>query len=71
LDTRKTQFDECVGWQSQWPRILGTPTDAIAKALTSLRELKEGFHQIKTDKLVYIDDYAHHPTEIDAAPSGG
>jgi UDP-N-acetylmuramate--alanine ligase len=36
------------------------------KALTSLRELKEGFHQIKTDKLVYIDDYAHHPTEINA-----
>jgi UDP-N-acetylmuramate--alanine ligase len=23
-------------------------------------------YQIKTDNLVYIDDYAHHPTEINA-----
>jgi UDP-N-acetylmuramate--alanine ligase len=23
-------------------------------------------YQIKSDKLVYIDDYAHHPTEINA-----
>jgi UDP-N-acetylmuramate--alanine ligase len=45
----------------------GTPTDAIAKALTSFKGIKRRFsYQIKTDKLVYIDDYAHHPTEIDA-----
>ena len=23
-------------------------------------------YQIKTDKIVYIDDYAHHPKEIEA-----
>ncbi len=45
----------------------GTPTDAIAKALLSFRGIRRRFsYQIKTDDLVYIDDYAHHPTEIDA-----
>ncbi len=45
----------------------GTPTDAIAKALLSFKGIRRRFsYQIKTDDLVYIDDYAHHPTEIDA-----
>ncbi|MFV5688570.1 UDP-N-acetylmuramate--L-alanine ligase [Flavobacterium sp. ZT3R25] len=45
----------------------GTPTDAIAKAIASFKGIKRRFsYQIKTDKLVYIDDYAHHPTEINA-----
>jgi UDP-N-acetylmuramate--alanine ligase len=45
----------------------GTATSAIAKALASFKGIKRRFsYQIKTEKLVYIDDYAHHPTEIDA-----
>ena len=40
---------------------------AIAKALHSFKGIKRRFsYQIKTEKLVYIDDYAHHPTEINA-----
>jgi UDP-N-acetylmuramate--alanine ligase len=45
----------------------GTPTDAIAIALASFKGIRRRFsYQIKTDELVYIDDYAHHPTEINA-----
>ncbi|SDX32696.1 UDP-N-acetylmuramate--L-alanine ligase [Flavobacterium degerlachei] len=47
--------------------IFGTPTDAIAVALASFKGVKRRFsYQIKKEELVYIDDYAHHPTEIDA-----
>ena len=47
--------------------VSGTPTDAIAKAIASFKGIKRRFsYQIKTEKLVYIDDYAHHPTEINA-----
>lgn len=45
----------------------GTPTDNIAKALSSFKGVKRRFsYQIKEENLVYIDDYAHHPTEINA-----
>lgn len=45
----------------------GTPTESIVKALGSFDGIKRRFsYQIQTDNLVYIDDYAHHPTEIDA-----
>ncbi len=45
----------------------GTPTDAIAKALASFKGIRRRFsYQIRTEDLVYIDDYAHHPTEINA-----
>jgi UDP-N-acetylmuramate--alanine ligase len=45
----------------------GTPTDAIAKALASFQGIRRRFsYQIRSEKLVYIDDYAHHPTEINA-----
>ncbi|MFE3870063.1 UDP-N-acetylmuramate--L-alanine ligase [Flavobacterium sp. ZS1P70] len=48
-------------------KLFGTPTDAIAKAIASFKGIKRRFsYQIKTDRLVYIDDYAHHPTEINA-----
>ncbi len=48
-------------------RKFGTPTVAIVKALSSFRGVKRRFsYQIKSEDLVYIDDYAHHPTEIDA-----
>ncbi len=47
--------------------IFGTPTDAIAKGIASFKGIKRRFsYQIKTDSKVYIDDYAHHPTEINA-----
>ncbi|KAK6340174.1 hypothetical protein TWF730_001942 [Orbilia blumenaviensis] len=45
----------------------GIPTSHIRKALVSFNGIKRRFsYQIKSDSLVYIDDYAHHPTEIDA-----
>lgn len=47
--------------------IYGTPTEAIATALASFKGIRRRFsYQIKTNELVYIDDYAHHPTEINA-----
>ncbi|SDI16197.1 UDP-N-acetylmuramate--L-alanine ligase [Flavobacterium omnivorum] len=47
--------------------LFGTPTDAIAKAIASFKGIKRRFsYQIKTAAKVYIDDYAHHPTEINA-----
>ncbi|RTY68811.1 UDP-N-acetylmuramate--L-alanine ligase [Flavobacterium sp. LS1P28] len=47
--------------------LFGTPTDAIAKGIASFKGIKRRFsYQIKTDRKVYIDDYAHHPTEINA-----
>ncbi|WP_196827214.1 UDP-N-acetylmuramate--L-alanine ligase [Flavobacterium sp. CG_9.1] len=47
--------------------LFGTPTDAIANAIASFKGIKRRFsYQIKTVAKVYIDDYAHHPTEINA-----
>jgi UDP-N-acetylmuramate--alanine ligase len=48
-------------------KTYGTPTESIAKALASFKGIQRRFsYQIKTSDLVYIDDYAHHPTEINA-----
>ena len=48
-------------------KTFGTSNDAIAKALKSFKGIKRRFsYQIKESNLVYIDDYAHHPTEINA-----
>ena len=48
-------------------KTYGTPTSCIAKALASFKGIQRRFsYQIKSDTLVYIDDYAHHPTEINA-----
>jgi UDP-N-acetylmuramate--alanine ligase len=45
----------------------GTPTSDIAKALASFKGVQRRFsYQIKDKNRVYIDDYAHHPTEINA-----
>ncbi len=45
----------------------GIPTDVIAKTLLSFKGIRRRFsYQIREEKLVYIDDYAHHPTEINA-----
>jgi UDP-N-acetylmuramate--alanine ligase len=45
----------------------GTPIEVIAKALLSFKGIRRRFsYQIREENLVYIDDYAHHPTEINA-----
>ncbi|TPN85837.1 UDP-N-acetylmuramate--L-alanine ligase [Aquimarina algicola] len=47
--------------------LYGSPTDSLAKALFSFKGVQRRFtYQVKTDDLIFIDDYAHHPTEIDA-----
>lgn len=46
---------------------IGTPTDRLAKALGTFKGVKRRFsYQIRTDDFVFIDDYAHHPTELNA-----
>ncbi|MEO8234731.1 MAG: UDP-N-acetylmuramate--L-alanine ligase [Flavobacterium sp.] len=48
-------------------RTFGTPTESIAKALATFKGVKRRFSfQIRKPGFVYIDDYAHHPTEINA-----
>jgi UDP-N-acetylmuramate--alanine ligase len=45
----------------------GSPTNSIVRALGTFKGIKRRFSfQIKQEKLVFIDDYAHHPTEINA-----
>ncbi len=45
----------------------GCPSKQLAKALASYKGVKRRFsYQIKDDNLVLIDDYAHHPKEINA-----
>ncbi|MDY7394523.1 UDP-N-acetylmuramate--L-alanine ligase [Aureibaculum sp. 2210JD6-5] len=45
----------------------GVPLATIAEALKTFKGIQRRFnYKIKTDDLVLIDDYAHHPTEIDA-----
>lgn len=45
----------------------GCPHQQLAKALASYKGVKRRFtYQIKTENLVFIDDYAHHPEEINA-----
>jgi UDP-N-acetylmuramate--alanine ligase len=45
----------------------GVENEKISNALTTFKGVRRRFSfQIRTDKLVYIDDYAHHPTEINA-----
>jgi len=47
--------------------LAGTPTHCLPKALNNFKGVKRRFtYKIKTKNLVLIDDYAHHPTEIDA-----
>ena len=45
----------------------GCPNQQLAEALASYKGVKRRFtYHIKTDNLVFIDDYAHHPEEINA-----
>lgn len=49
---------------------IGVSEDFIRKALASFKGVRRRFdYQIKTDTLVFIDDYAHHPAELKAAIS--
>jgi UDP-N-acetylmuramate--alanine ligase len=48
-------------------RTYGVASEDIRKALVSFKGVKRRFsYQIKKQDFVYIDDYAHHPTEINA-----
>ncbi len=48
-------------------KTYGISNDNIAAALANFIGIKRRFSfQIKSEKRVYIDDYAHHPTEINA-----
>ncbi|MCX7546856.1 UDP-N-acetylmuramate--L-alanine ligase [Xanthomarina sp. F1114] len=45
----------------------GCPHQQLAKALASFKGVKRRFsYHIKREDFVYIDDYAHHPEEINA-----
>jgi len=45
----------------------GCPHQQLVRALASYQGVKRRFtYHIKTESLVYIDDYAHHPQEINA-----
>jgi UDP-N-acetylmuramate--alanine ligase len=47
--------------------LCGVGVSIIKKALESFAGVKRRFEYIiKTKKIVYVDDYAHHPTEIEA-----
>lgn len=46
---------------------MGFDVDLLRPALKSFKGVKRRFeYQLRTSDLVYIDDYAHHPTEINA-----
>ncbi|MGB5319618.1 UDP-N-acetylmuramate--L-alanine ligase [Eudoraea sp.] len=46
---------------------IGTSPEELAKALATFKGVKRRFsYQIKTENFIFIDDYAHHPTEIQA-----
>lgn len=45
----------------------GPPLYRLAEALENFKGVERRFsYRIKTEKLVFIDDYAHHPSEINA-----
>ena len=45
----------------------GSPPDRLAKALETFKGVQRRFsYKIKENNFVFIDDYAHHPTEINA-----
>ena len=49
---------------------MGVKEEAIREALASFKGVKRRFdYQVKTKKVVYIDDYAHHPEELRACIS--
>ena len=50
---------------------LGIPDDRIRNAVEAFRGVKRRFEYIvKNERLVYVDDYAHHPEELRALING-
>ncbi len=50
---------------------LGIENEKIKEAVASFRGVKRRFEYIvKNEKLVFIDDYAHHPEELRALING-
>lgn len=48
-------------------QLLGINADKVKKALPGFKGVKRRFEYIvKNDRVVYIDDYAHHPAELAA-----
>jgi UDP-N-acetylmuramate--alanine ligase len=51
-------------------QLLGLSEEEIRYGLQSFKGVKRRFEfQVRTENLIYIDDYAHHPTEINALVS--
>ncbi len=49
-------------------QLLGIEQNNIKKALASFKGIKRRFERIyENEQVVFIDDYAHHPTELTAA----
>lgn len=47
---------------------LGVSVDAIRRSLVSFKGIRRRFEIVyRNEKVVYIDDYAHHPSELTAA----
>ena len=47
--------------------LAGTPTHCLSKAISSFKGVERRFtYKIRRKNLVLIDDYAHHPTELNA-----
>jgi len=52
-------------------QMLGVDEDKVRTALAGFKGIKRRFeYKIKTDRIVYIDDYAHHPEELAALIKG-
>lgn len=48
-------------------QMLGIDPEAVRNAIAGFKGIKRRFeYVVKTDKVVYIDDYAHHPEELAA-----
>ncbi len=51
--------------------LAGAPTHLLKEALSKFKGVARRFsYRIRRDDLVLIDDYAHHPTELDALYQG-
>ncbi|WP_313374791.1 UDP-N-acetylmuramate--L-alanine ligase [Chishuiella sp.] len=46
---------------------MGVPYEKIKEALSTFIGVKRRFNRLEINDKIYIDDYAHHPTELDAA----
>jgi len=47
--------------------LYGADEDDLRKALPEFKGIKRRFdYQIRSNKIIYVDDYAHHPVEIKA-----